>query len=151
MTYCFLESHVTSFILVIYISTVESTLNSSQMFSHQSSPAFSPWNLNLPPPIDGGIYTTSDVLKCLPDKSQSALQMGITYALSRPDPKSVSLLNISPKLWIDEKVISFYQEFRAELLEIETLILEDNKSRLRSKQQPITVILPSKIPVSIEI
>ena len=46
------------------------------------------------------------------------------------------LLDIEDKMWTDEKVVGYFKEFRKELAEIETAILDRNQERVKQGMEP---------------
>ncbi|XP_051900437.1 polyunsaturated fatty acid 5-lipoxygenase-like [Pristis pectinata] len=107
----------------------------------------SPCTMREPPPTSKGHRSIDQLMDTLPDMSQSALQMAITWQLGRPLPNKILLGSFEEEYFTEPDAKKVMVEFQEDLKEIERRI-EDRNQGLDLKYQ---YLQPRNIESSISI
>ncbi|XP_013400520.1 allene oxide synthase-lipoxygenase protein [Lingula anatina] len=130
---------------VIFISSVvHASVNFGQFASYGFPPNY-PAYLNGMPPTDKNPVSESDIMKALPDKSQTLEIMVITKLLSEKGTNSLGDFEV--QYLFDPVSVEAADTFRLELAELGKQIAEKNKSRFPSYLYLDPTFIPNSISI----
>ncbi|XP_069775997.1 arachidonate 12-lipoxygenase, 12S-type [Narcine bancroftii] len=133
--------------MVIFICSAQHAAVNNGQYDWSCWVPNTPCTMREPPPTSKAVPSMEEIMDTLPDISQSAVQMAISWHLGRPLPKQISLGTFEEMYFIEPEAIKVQTAFQQELKEIEKRI-EERNSGLELKYQ---YLQPSKIESSISI